>query len=153
MPTIALPAGVAELVRAHGELLKSFASTKLRFTLDGRLVGDIAEATVAAAFALNLCETRTPGADALTHDGRTVQIKASGIGKGPAFSPSDSADHLIFVLIDFGRCQAEVAYNGPEEPVRRLLPPVIIGTKRAPLSKVLELNAAVQAADRLPLQV
>src|SRR5689334_20975702 len=143
LPVIQLPLCVAKLVRAHAELVDSFASTKLRFTLDGRLVGDIAEATVAEAFGLRLCERRTPGADAFTPGGRSVQIKASGIGKGPAFSPSDWADHLIFVLLEFARCEARVAYNGPEQPVRDLLPEVIVGTKRAPLAKVLQLNARV----------
>lgn len=152
LPSIQLPTCVAELVRAHGELVRSYASTKLRFTLDGRLVGDIAEATVASAFGLTLCEKRTPGADAFAPDGRSVQIKSSGIGKGPAFSPGDAASHLIFVLLDFERCEARVAYNGPEAPVRRLLPRVFTGTKRAPLLRVLQLNAGVLDHARLPLQ-
>ena len=152
LPVIQLPQCVAKLVRAHAELVATFAETKLRFTLDGRLVGDIAEATVAQAFGLKLCEARTAGADAFTPCGRSVQIKASGIGKGPAFSPSDRADHLIFVLIDFPSCRARVAYNGPEWPVRDLLPKVIIGTKRVPLARVLELDDAVESRDRLALR-
>lgn len=152
LPTIDLPNCVNDLVRAHSALVKALASTKLRFTLDGRLVGDIAEAVASSAFDLSLCEKRTPGADAFARDRRTVQIKASGIGKGPAFTPSDQADHLIFLLIDFDRCKAQVAYNGPEAPVRALLPPLFTGTKRAPLARVLELNSAVNVSDRLPLR-
>lgn len=100
--TIGLPEVVRSLVLAHRELVEAYAATSLRFTLDGRLVGDIAEAIAAEAFGLALCKVRTPGVDALAHDRRTVQIKASGIGKGPAFTPGEGrADHLIFLgLVD-----------------------------------------------------
>ena len=147
---IELPKAVRTLVVAHRALVASYAATCLRFTLDGRLVGDIAEATAADAFGLDLCRVRTPGVDALTADGRTVQVKSSGIGKGPAFAPGEGrAHHLIFLLIDFGNAVAHVRYNGLEAPVRAALPEVFSGTKRVQLSKVLALDAAVPDADRL----
>ena len=80
---VALPDVVRALVVAHRALVTSYAATELRFTLDGRLVGDIAEATAAHAFDLELCRRRTPGVDARTRSGRTVQVKSSAIGKGP----------------------------------------------------------------------
>lgn len=147
---IVLPDAVRALVVAHGALVASYAATSLRFTLDGRLVGDIAEATAAEAFGLDLCRVRTPGVDALTRDGRTVQVKSSGIGMGPAFTPGDGrALHLIFLLIDFESAVAHVRYNGLEEPVRAALPEVFSGTKRVRLSKVLALDAAVPDGHRL----
>ena len=116
---IVLPDAVRALVVAHRALVASYAATSLRFTLDGRLVGDIAEATVADAFGLDLCRVRTPGVDALTPDGRTVQVKSSGIGKGPAFTPGEGrAHHLIFLLIDSENAIAHIRYNGLEAPVR-----------------------------------
>ena len=147
---IDLPREVKALVTAHRALILSYAATSLRFTLDGRLVGDIAEATAADAFGLKLCEKRTPGADALTLDGRTVQIKASGIGKGPAFTPGEGrADFLIFLMLDFERALAHVRYNGPEAPVRAELPPGFTGTKRVSMPKILALDATVDHAQRL----
>jgi hypothetical protein len=147
---IRLPEEVRALVIAHRALIVSYAASALRFTLDGRLVGDIAEATAASAFGLNLCRKRTPGVDALTHDGRTVQIKASGIGKGPAFSPGEGyADHLIFLMLDFERAEAHVRYNGPEAPVRAELPSGFAGTKRVSMPRILALDAAVNEAHRL----
>ncbi|MDV3457692.1 hypothetical protein RZN05_11905 [Sphingomonas sp. HF-S4] len=147
---IRLPEAVRALVTAHRALVLSYVATALRFTLDGRLVGDIGEATAASAFGLELCRTRTPGIDALTDDGRTVQIKASGIGKGPAFSPGEGrADHLIFLMLDFERAEARVRYNGPEAPVRAELPPEFTSTKRVSVPRILTLDAAVDKSDRL----
>lgn len=148
--SIALPHCVRALVTAHRALVTSYASTSLRFTLDGRLVGDIAEATAAEAFGLELCGVRTPGVDARTADGRTVQVKASGIGKGPAFTPGEGrAEHLLFLILDFERAQAYVSYNGPEAPVRAELPPTFAGSKRVSLSRVLALDALVPEKHRL----
>lgn len=147
---IPLPPAVRALVSAHRALVEAYSSTSLRFTLDGRLVGDIAEATVANAFGLTLCKARTPGVDAFAEDGRSVQIKASGIAKGPAFTPGEGrADHLIFLVLDFDRAEAYVRYNGPEAPVRVKLPAAFQGTKRVPLATVLALDAAVTEGDRL----
>lgn len=148
---IQLPPAVLALVSAHRELVEAYSATNLRFTLDGKLVGDIAEATAAEAFGLALCRTRTAGVDAFAADGRSVQIKASGIAKGPAFTPGEGrADQLIFLILDFDRGEAHVRYNGPEAPVRAKLPPAFQGTKRVPLATILTLDAAVKMEHRLP---
>jgi hypothetical protein len=147
---IALPEVVRALVAAHRALVTSYAATDLRFTLDGRLVGDIAEATAAHAFGLELCSKRTPGVDARTRLGRTVQVKSSAIGKRPAFTPGEGrADHLIFLSLDFERCEAHVDYNGPEAPVRAELPVDFTGSKRVSMPRLLMLDARVAAKDRL----
>lgn len=49
---IQLPAVVGALWRAQQNVRKAYASTGLRFTLDGRLVGDIAEAVALDVFDL-----------------------------------------------------------------------------------------------------
>lgn len=148
--SIILPDAVRSLVAAQVALVDAYAATNLRFTLDGRLVGDIAEATAAAAFGLQLCSVRTAGVDAYARDGRSVQIKASGIGKGPAFTPGEGrADHLLFLLIDFAGAQAHVRYNGPEDMVRAKLPIGFAGTKRVSLPAVMALDAAVPDSHRL----
>ena len=43
-PVLQMPDAVQELWKAQQALAKHYASTGLKFTLDGRLVGDIAEA-------------------------------------------------------------------------------------------------------------
>lgn len=154
MDLIELPPAVAAFCKSHAELKTHYADSGLAFTLDGKLVGDIAEATAALAFGLQICEQRTPGVDAHTRctERKSVQIKATGLPKaGPAFTPGEGiADHLLFLRIDFDRCVAEVAYNGPEAPIRQLLPaPGWTGTKRVSLKKVRAAATAVPADARL----
>ncbi|WP_277795073.1 DUF6998 domain-containing protein [Caulobacter endophyticus] len=151
---IRLPSELMAFCKAHADLKAHYADSRLAFTLDGKLVGDIAEAAAARAFDLKLCDSKTPGVDAHTRCSarRSVQIKATGLAnKGPCFTPGEGvAEHLIFLRIDFARGQAEVAYNGPEAPVRRLLPPAgWTGTKRVSLARVLDADALVVDADRL----
>ena len=154
---IRLPGAVQTLVAAHRAMVASYEATKLRFTLDGRLVGDIAEATAAEAFDLVLCDKRTAGVDAWTRTGKqrkSVQVKSSAIGKGPAFTPGDGrAHHLIFLRLDFDRCEAHVEYNGPEAPVRAELPTEFTGTKRVSIARVRALNAMVASKERLVLKI
>jgi hypothetical protein len=135
---------VRVFVTAHRRLCEHYASSGLNFTLDGKLVGDLAEVIAAKLFDLKLCEKRTAGVDGHARDGRSVQVKATGSSsKGPAFTPGEGrADHLIFLQLDFANATGTVAYNGPEDPIRSLLPPNFTGTKRVRLATVL-------AADRM----
>lgn len=152
MNTFRMAPVVAEFVRAHTRLCQHYAATGLTFTLDGKLVGDLAEVIAAELFGLRLCERRTPGIDGHAADGRSVQVKATGLAtKGPAFTPGEgSADHLIFLRLDFASGTGAVLYNGPEAPIRASLPLGFAGTKRVSLAKVLAADAAVSDAGRLP---
>jgi hypothetical protein len=147
---IALPRAVVRLWKAREHLYEHY-DRKLAFTLDGKLVGDIGEAVAAEAFGLELCGNRRPGVDALARDGRTVQIKATGLANGgPAFSPGEAtAKHLLFLRIDFPKGTATVVYNGPEAPIRALLSRNGKGTRSALLSQVKEQAKKVRAKDRL----
>lgn len=149
---IVLPEPVRALYAAHTAMCQHFANTGLTFTLDGKLVGDIGEAIVAEAFGITLCAKRTKGVDGHASDGRCVQIKATGSAKaGPAFTPGEGiAQHLIFVRINFSMGSAEVLYNGPEAPIRKLLPAQWNGTKVLSLSKVVQLDSEVRDDERLP---
>lgn len=150
---LALPSPVRNLYTAHKAMCEHYVHTGLTFTLDGKLVGDIGEAVVAEAFGITLCATRTPGVDGHATDGRSVQIKATGLANGgPAFTPGEGvADHLIFVRIDFKDGKVAVLYNGPEAPVRRCLPAVWTGTKVVPLARVVALDSETDDEDRLPM--
>ena len=154
MRTFQLPDAVVTFCKAHAVLQAHFKSTGLRFTLDGRLVGDIAEALAADWFDLDLCKQRTRGVDAHTKHGRSVQIKSTGDEKrGPAFTPGDGiADHLLFLRINFGEGTVNIAYNGPEAPIREFLPSAIRGTATIPLSKILAADARVPPQHRLPVR-
>ncbi|MEN7528649.1 hypothetical protein [Cupriavidus sp. DL-D2] len=150
-----LPEAVRDLWNAQQALAKHYIHTGLRFTLDGRLVGDIAEALALQHFDLVFPEKRTGGVDALTKTGKTVQVKATGKDhSGPAFTPGKGgADYLLFFRIDFETNTATVAYNGPEAPIRALLPNGDwSGTKVVALADVKRLAAVVPRAETLPLK-
>jgi len=142
---------VAGFVQAHAALCRHYASTRLTFTLDGKLVGDLAEAIAAELFGLSLCERRTSGIDAYAADGRSVQVKATGLArKGPAFTPGEGfADHLIFLRFDFAKGTGAILYNGPEAPIRKHLPAGFTGTKRVSLALTLAADSALADTDRL----
>lgn len=151
MAKIILPRIIREFISIHHLVVNEWQHTGLKFTLDGRLVGDIAEAVAAQEFCLKFPSKRTPGVDLLTLDGKTVQVKARGIGKGPAFSPGKGRAHfLIFMLLYFDEAKAEIVYNGLEAPVREMLPQEFTGTKRVSLKDIVGLNEIQK--ERVPMQ-
>lgn len=152
---LSLPQPAIGLWRAQQALVMHYANTGLKFTLDGRLVGDIAEAVALEHFELSLPAKRTKGVDALTASGDTVQIKASGLeNSGPAFTPgTGGARYLLFFRINFAAGSAMVLYNGLEAPVRaRLLPREWTGTKVVNLSALRALQHELGDANALPLK-
>jgi hypothetical protein len=151
MTTFQMDEEVKAFVTAHRRLCKHYENTGLKFTLDGKLVGDLAEVIASKLFGLDLCRKRTPGVDCLAPNGKSVQVKATGSPtKGPAFTPGEGrADHLIFLRLDFDSATGTIGYNGPEAPVRRLLPAGFTGTKRVSLARVLEADRSVPERDRL----
>lgn len=155
-PVLQLPDVIRDLWKAQQALANHYSNTKLKFTLDGRLVGDIAEALALEYFDLVLPQKRTGGVDALTRTGRTVQVKATGKAKsGPAFTPGVGyADHLLFFRINFESNTASVAYNGPEAPIRDLLPKGSWqGTKVIALTDIQKLAAKVAREEFLPFKL
>lgn len=151
-----LPEVVRNLWSAQQALAEHYRHMGLRFTLDGRIVGDIAEALALEHFELVLPQKRTAGVDALTNTGKTVQVKSTGQdNSGPAFTPGNGyADYLLFFRINFAANTASIIYNGPEAPVRKLLPmDNWTGTKVIPLSVIQSLAAAVTTAETLPAKL
>ena len=107
METFQLPPPVVELINATKKLRAHYQSSqsaaRLKFTLDGNLVGDMGEAIASEIFGIHLVEVAaSAGIDGYAPDGKTtVQIKATGTGRGPAFSKNETrADHLIFLDLD-----------------------------------------------------
>ena len=79
------------------------------FTLDGHLVGSIGEVLVAEAYGLTLMENSSPVHDAISPNGRKVQIKAT---QGNRISISSEPEYLIAIHIDENGSWEEI-YNGP----------------------------------------
>lgn len=152
-PKFQLPKNIRELVDARNKLKRHFFEYDLRFTFDGNLVGDLGEAVAADLFGLKLTGRSNEGIDGYAPDGRSVQVKASGTRRGPAFRPVDTrAEHLIVMHFDYDACEGEIIYNGPEEPVvRELLPEDWSGQRTANLRGLIKLNDDLVPSDRLPI--
>ena len=82
------------------------------FTLDGHLIGSIGEVVAAEAFGLELLPNVTPEHDAITYDGRLVQIKAT---QRDRIALSSCPEHLLVLRIE-GNGSWIVVYNGPGKP-------------------------------------
>jgi hypothetical protein len=152
--TLSLPKVIVDLVIARQAVRDHYRpvhGNRLLFTFDGNLVGDIGEALAVEYFQIELNRPCGEGSDGLAPDGTTVQVKATGTGRGAAFRDTELHAHrLLFFNIDFAHCCASVIYNGLEAPVRAKLSPPWQGQKSLSMAQMRELDGSVRAEDRLP---
>lgn len=160
MDTFALPPAIADLLEARNKLRRHYeailraqgSDVELPFTLDGNLVGDIGEAIATELFGVRLVATKsTEGFDGHALDGRTVQVKATGTKRGPAFRKTETrADHLLFFCLDFENATGSIAYNGPEHYVTHYLPDTFSGQRMVSRAQIRQADLLVQDGERLP---
>ena len=98
---------IKELYRITNELENEYPGRK--FTIDGHLVGSIGEVIVAENYGLKLLPNSTKTHDAISGDGRYIQIKATQV-KG--VSISSEPNYLIVIKILSDGSWEEI-YNGP----------------------------------------
>lgn len=150
MTSFLLPPVITDLVQARNRLRDHYRAANLDFTLDGNLIGDIGEAVAAELFGLKLSPRNGTGIDGHAPDGRSVQVKATGTNRGPAFRMVDTrADHLLFLVFDLENLKGEVVYNGPEEPVIQLLPTSWVGQKTVSISQIKRMDTLLREEQRL----
>jgi len=102
-----IPQLVRALYKIVGELEDSFPDK--RFTPDGHLVGSIGEVLAAYYYNLDLLPASAECHDALTEDGRLVQIKATQV---KSIGLRSEPDHLLVIRI-LPNGEFEEVYNGP----------------------------------------
>ena len=145
----ALPPVVADLV-ARNKLRAHYKSAGLKFTLDGNLVGDIGESIAAEIFGVQLVPGNGTGIDGHAPDGRSVQVKATGTGRGPVFRCVDTrADHLLFLDIDFENLKGQVIFNGPEHVALSKMPEAWLGQRPVSKGHIRAADKSVDDGDRL----
>jgi hypothetical protein len=147
-----LPETLRGLVAARNALKDRYISSGLTFTLDGNLVGDLGEAIAAELFGLRLDTRSVEGTDGTAPNGWSVQVKASGTGRGPAFRNTRlAARHLLFFGLDFENLKGQVIYNGPEEPIRAILlqKATWTGQRQLSVSLIKKLDLGVASHERL----
>lgn len=160
MDTFDLPPVVADLIKARNklrthyrEVLRNRGDTaELQFTIDGNLVGDLAEAIAVELFGIRLAENRAAeGVDGYAPDGTTtVQIKATCTGRGPAFRQTKtSADQLLFFDFDFESVKGTIVYNGPVRYAVERLPNKFEGQRSLTQGQIRDAETQVKPDERL----
>jgi hypothetical protein len=119
-----------------------------RFTLDGRIVGDIGEVVAETLFDLTLDEKSRKTHDAVAGDGRQVSIKAS-FQNHLTFTATPEAMIGILLREDGGH---EVVYNGPGRYIEEAYGHRAgFGAKllRLPASRLREINEKIPSEERI----
>ena len=98
---------IKQLYKITNELEQTYPGRK--FTVDGHLVGSIGEVIVAEHYGLSLLPNSTKTHDAVSKEGKQVQIKATQV-KGIAIS--SEPDYLIVIRLLSDGSWEEI-YNGP----------------------------------------
>ena len=101
---------IKELYAITSELEKRYPGRK--FTLDGHLVGSIGEVIVAEHYGLKLLPNSSKTHDAISNDGKHVQIKVTQINK---IAISSQPEYLIAIQLHTDGSWDEI-YNGPGKP-------------------------------------
>ena len=98
---------IKELYKITNELESRYPGRK--FTPDGHLVGSIGEVLVAEHYDLTLLPNSSETHDAVSKDGKFVQIKATQINR---IAISSEPEHLIVIRLSRDGSWEEI-YNGP----------------------------------------
>lgn len=118
---------IKTLCKITSELQKNHKSKK--FTLDGRLVGDLGEVLAEENYKITLFEKIEKMYDALTVDNKKIQIKATF--KDKITFPSDHVPELLLGLKINSDGSFEEIYNGPG----KYLEPLIL-TRKSPYNRL-----------------
>lgn len=141
-----LQAKICELYALTAELEAMYPGR--HFTPDGHMVGSIGEVIAAEEYGLELFEASHPVHDALSPDGRLVQVKAT---QGRSVALNDEPDYLIVLRI-LRDGNFEEAYNGRGKPVWDACGKMQkTGQRRISLSRLGEVDVrANRPGDRIP---
>lgn len=121
------------------------------FTPDGRLVGDIGEVVASLAYRLTLNEGLTRHHDAVTDDGRHVQIKTT-FGTSLTFPVHHVPDYYLGIRMSCDGTFEEI-YNGPgylikDQLARRAATKTGLHGGLMPMLK--RINMLVPESERIP---
>lgn len=106
-----LSAKIKDLYSIVNELEEQFPGR--HFTPDGHLVGSIGEVLAASYYGLRLLPASSQTHDAISKEGKMVQIKATQVG---TVSLSSEPEHLVILRI-LRSGDADEIYNGPGRTV------------------------------------
>lgn len=149
--TTSIPKAVKQMLSIVEELCSAYPHKK--FTLDGRLVGDIGEVLVEEAYDLKLYPDIKKHHDGECADGRRVQIKAT-MKKSLTFPADHVPDFYLGVQVGSDGSFVEI-FNGPgkvawQAVMNRSRPRTNLHS--IPVAMLKKLQEQVPPADRIPLR-
>lgn len=125
-----------------------------RFPLDGHLVGSIGEAAAEALFDLRLVPASTAGHDAITSDGRSVEVKATFVNGSIGLRATSHEAAAVLIVLRLSRDRLvphEVVYNGPLTRVAGITGRMQKNGQAAiSLNQLRKIDAEVPDAERVP---
>jgi len=146
---ITIPKAIKQLLQITQQLHTKYP--KRRFTLDGRLVGDLGEVLAEVKYDIELYDGLQKHHDAKVSDGRQVQIKAT-MKDSLTFPVDHVPDYYLGVKIEHDGTLTEI-FNGPgsvaseavknRQPTKTNLHSVHINTLK-------RLNEEVNSGDKIP---
>jgi hypothetical protein len=149
--SITIPEAVKQLLAIVERLRETYQAKRKRFTLDGRLVGDIGEILAEEAYDITLFEDLQKHHDAACSDGRPVQIKAT-----MRDSLTFPVDHIPLYYLGI-RIRPdgsfEEVFNGPGAVAWQAVKnrkPTKTNLHSVSISLLSKLSADVPAAERIP---
>lgn len=151
MTKITIPEAVRQMLGIVQQLCVAYPSK--RFTLDGRLVGDIGEVLVEEAYELELFSDLRKHHDAQCRDGRLVQIKAT-MKKSLTFPADHVPDYYLGVQVGPDGRFLEI-FNGPgliaaKAIVGRAKPKTNLHS--ISIATLASLQQEVKPGDKVPLR-
>lgn len=150
--TMDIQKAIQQLCEITDELKNNHKSKK--FTLDGRLVGDLGEVLAEENYKITLFNNIQPFYDATTSGNKMVQIKATF--KDKLTFPTDHIPELFLGLKINSNGTFEEIYNGPGKYIKEL-----IGKRKSPynrlhllpLKKLKDISAKISEKEKIKKKV
>ena len=142
-------AAVIQLLQIVQQLRNTYQ--KKRFTLDGRLVGDLGEILVEGEYGVEIFESLKKHYDAVTQDGRQIQIKTT-MQNNLTFPVDHVPDYYLGIQIHPDGTFTEV-FNGPGPIAAKAVEnrkPTKTNLHSIGVNALKRLNEKVQESDRIP---
>jgi hypothetical protein len=147
--TITIPEAVKQLLQVVQSLREAFP--KKRFTLDGRLVGDLGEILAEQQYDLQIFSDVRKHHDARTSDGRLIQIKAT-MHESLTFPVDHVPKYYLGIKIHADGTITEV-FNGPGRIAHQAIrnrKPTKINLHSVSIPALKMLNNRVPEGKRIP---
>lgn len=148
---ITIPDAINQMLRIVDRLRSAYP--KKRFTIDGRLVGDLGERLVAdVVYDLQLFENLKKHHDGSTTDGKQVQIKAT-MKNSLTFPVDHIPEYYLGIQIHQDGKFSEI-FNGPERIAQETVKgrkPTETNLHSITIGALKKLNEKVKPSERIPI--